>query len=174
MLDYSASSHSFYNRLFRNDALWGLPPFPPNLQQITILTAADLYYEELEVEDIWSWLPAAVKTINLLGSLQHLVFDIDIRPKTLHSFNISHIDLIDFSPLAVLSPASRFISRIDLNVHVGKTHGSNILDQFMASLQSRNDPLGSIKEGVLFFHSESTPPGGIGPPFVFNEGILDA
>jgi len=104
-----------------------------------------------------SSLPVAAEVINALISsprLEHLILDIDIG-----FFTLSQFDQIDFTPLAVLGPASLSIPRIELYVHTAGNFPSALTRaQLLVFLMEYKDIVRSIKEGILVIHSEKTAP----------------
>ena len=126
-------------------------PIPPNLQQLSICAAVCLPGEHMP-KCCLSYLPAAAEAINSFISsprLGHLILDIDINLST-----FSHFTKIDFSPLAVLGPASLSIPRIDLYVHTGIFPSALTRAQLLSSLGEYEDIVRSIEQGILVIHSD--------------------
>jgi len=106
--------------------------------------------------NVVSSLLATAEAINLLISsprLGHLILDIDIGFPT-----FSRFDTVDFTPLAVLGPASLSIPRIDLYVHTAEFFSDIIHAQLLSFLGQYEDVMRSIKKDKLVIHSEKTAP----------------
>ena len=132
-----------------------LSPFTPNnLERLIIHT--EIYQPQnhdngLTPKSYLSWLPAAVKTINLFSSLQHLVLDVNVE-----FFTFADLANFDFSPLEVLGASVSSILRIDLYIHTGRLPSALTLAYLLSSLENDEGLVRSIKEGKLVIHSEKT------------------
>lgn len=103
-----------------------------------------------------SFLPAASKVINTFApSVRHLIIEIDVWP----SRKASNLDYFDFSPLAVLGPASQLIPQIDLYIHTDNFIPSVTLAQLLSAMEAYDDITRSIEEGILVIYPENTAPG---------------
>lgn len=122
------------------------PFFFSNLEQLTIRTMVrgpTWHHNDM------SCLPSVVKVVNLfLSSLRHLAID----------FNIYHLSLDDFSPLAALGAAFRSIPHVDLYFYHEPLDSPVPRAQILSLLESNEDIARSITMGVLVIHWEQVAP----------------
>ena len=132
-----------------------LSPVPPNLRQLSLYVA--VYPDETEHVHLPKvgmsfLLAAAINTF--ASSVRHLIIELEIWP----SHSSSNLDYFDFSPLAVLGPASQLIPRIDMYFQTDKFQPNDTLARLLSALAAYDDITRSIEDGILVIHPEKTAP----------------